>query len=80
VSQDRERYLGYWVAAVRALHEDLTEAAAQTASMAVMELIHAAARSPRFADEPRLSEWTMGLAVAALTAPGLSPTVPARRH
>jgi AcrR family transcriptional regulator len=80
VAQDRERYLGYWVTAVRALHPDLAEAVAQAASMAVMELIHAAARSPRFADEPHLAEWTMGVAIAALTAPDLSPAVPAQRH
>lgn len=79
-TQDRERYLGYWVTAVRALHPDLAESVAQTASMAVMEMIHAAARSPRFADEPQLAEWTMGLAIAALTAPDLSSAVPARRH
>lgn len=80
VAQDRERYLGYWVTAVRTLRPDVAESVAQTASMAVMELIHAAARSPRFADEPHLPEWTMGLAVAALTAPGLSSAVPAQRH
>jgi AcrR family transcriptional regulator len=72
VRQDRQRYLGYWVRAVRALRPELPELVAQTASMSVMELIHAVARSSRFGDEPRLAEWTAGLALAALTAPGLA--------
>lgn len=72
VRQDRQRYLDYWVRAVLALRPELPEQVAQTASRSVMELIHAVARSSRFAAEPRLAEWTVGLALAALTAPELA--------
>ncbi|MDQ0380304.1 TetR/AcrR family transcriptional regulator [Amycolatopsis thermophila] len=72
VRQDRQRYLDYWVRAVRALRPELSEQVAQTASRSVMELIHAVARSSRFAGAPRLAEWTAGLALAALTAPELA--------
>lgn len=80
VRQDRQRYLGYWVNALRALRPELDESVAHTAAMSVMELIHAVARSTRFADEQRLPEWTFGLALAALTAPGLTTTAATTTH
>jgi AcrR family transcriptional regulator len=68
LQRDRKRYLGYWVSAVRAVNPRQTEKVARTACLSVMELIHASARSRRFADVPHLPEWIVGLALAALTA------------
>ncbi|WP_326834583.1 TetR family transcriptional regulator [Amycolatopsis rhabdoformis] len=72
VRRDRKRYLDYWVSAVLAanpgLDEAVEEAVAETASLAVMELIDAVARSRRFASVPERPEWTVGLALAALTS------------
>ncbi|MFI5610911.1 TetR/AcrR family transcriptional regulator [Amycolatopsis sp. NPDC051903] len=68
VRRDRKRYLDYWVGAVLAVNPGVEEAAAQTASLAVMELIDAVARSRRFAAVPQRPEWTVGLALAALTS------------
>jgi AcrR family transcriptional regulator len=72
VHRDRKRYLDYWVGAVRALAPEMPEPVARTACLAVMELIHASARSPRFADVAALPEWTVGVAMAALTADELT--------
>ncbi|HWD06078.1 MAG TPA: TetR family transcriptional regulator [Amycolatopsis sp.] len=68
VRRDRQRYLDYWVGAVLAVNPGVERAAAQTASLAVMELIDAVARSRRFAGVLERPEWTVGLALAALTS------------
>ncbi|QYN18263.1 TetR/AcrR family transcriptional regulator [Amycolatopsis sp. DSM 110486] len=68
VRRDRKRYLDYWVGAVLAVNPGVEEAVAETASLAVMELIDAVARSRRFAAVPERPEWTVGLALAALTS------------
>ncbi|MGW4487222.1 TetR/AcrR family transcriptional regulator [Amycolatopsis sp. NPDC004368] len=70
VRRDRKRYLDYWVSAVLAANPGVEEAVAETASLAVMELIDAVARSRRFAAVPERPEWTVGLALSALTSVG----------
>jgi AcrR family transcriptional regulator len=72
VRRDRKRYLDYWISAVRSLSPEMPEPVARTACLSVMELIHASARSSRFADVAALPEWTVGVALAALTATELS--------